>query len=45
MGTRIVTKTGYVLCMDVDNQYKRFFHYIADDMTMLNARVIRVLLN
>jgi hypothetical protein len=40
--TRIVTKIGYVFCVDVDNQYKRFFQYIADDMTMLNGRVIRV---
>ena len=42
MRTRIVTKIGNVFCMDVDNQYKRFFQYIADDMTMLNTRVIRV---
>ena len=42
MATRIVTKIGYVFCVDVDNQYKRFFQYIADDMTMLNTRVIRV---
>ena len=42
MATRIVTKIGNVFCVDVDNQYKRFFQYIADDMTMLNSRVIRV---
>jgi len=29
MATRIVTKIGYVFCVDVDNQYKRFFQYIA----------------
>lgn len=42
MAKRIVTKIGYVFCVEVDGLYKRFFQYIANDLTMLNSSVIRV---
>ena len=37
----MATRIGYVFCVDVDNQYKRFFQYIADDMGIY-SRVIRI---
>src|SRR5574344_1656327 len=39
---RIVTKIGNIFCVEIDNEYKCFFQYIANDMTMLNSSVIRV---
>lgn len=39
---RIVTKIGDLFCVEIDNQYKRFFQYFANDMTQLNSSVIRV---
>ena len=42
MTKRIVTKIGYVFCVEVDNQYKCFFQYVANDLTQLNSSVIRV---
>ena len=37
----MATRIGYVFCVDVDNQYKCFFQYIADDMGIY-SRVIRI---
>lgn len=42
MAKRIVTKIGYVFCVEVDGLYKRFFQYVANDITQLNSSVIRV---
>ncbi len=42
MGKRIVTKIGDIFCIEVDNSYKCFFQYVANDMTVLNSSVIRV---
>ena len=42
MAKRIVTKIGYVFCVEIDNKYKCFFQYVANDMTQLNSSVIRV---
>ena len=42
MAKRIVTKIGDVFCVEVDNEYKCFFQYVANDMTVLNSSVIRV---
>lgn len=39
---RIVTKIGDVFCVVIDNSYKCYFQYIANDMAMLNSSVIRV---
>jgi hypothetical protein len=44
MAKRIVTKIGDIFCVEVDNDYKCFFQYIANDMTVLNSSVIRVFL-
>ena len=42
MAKRIVTKIGYVFCVEIDNKYKCFFQYVANDMTQLNSSVIHV---
>ena len=42
MAKRIVTKIGDVFCVDIDNQCKRYFQYIVNDMEQLNSSVIRV---
>jgi hypothetical protein len=34
MAKRIVTKIGDVFCVEVDNDYKCFFQYVANDMTV-----------
>ena len=39
---RIVTKIGDVFCAEIDDQYKRYFQYVVDDMEQLNSSVIRV---
>lgn len=39
---RIVTKIGDVFCIVIDNDFKCYFQYIANDMKMLNSSVIRV---
>src|SRR5574344_437939 len=39
---RIVTKIGNIFGVEIDNEYKCFFQYIANDMTELNSSVIRV---
>ena len=41
MAKRIVTKVGDVFCVEIDNEYKRYFQYIVSDMTQLNSSVIR----
>jgi hypothetical protein len=42
MQKRVVTKIGNIFCVEIDNECKCFFQYIANDMTMLNSSVIRV---
>ena len=42
MAKRIVTKIGYVFCVEIDGQYKCYFQYVANDLTQLNSSVIRV---
>lgn len=42
MGKRIVTRIGDIFCIEIDNDYKVYFQYIANDMTVLNSSVIRV---
>lgn len=39
---RIITKKGDVFCVELFNQYKYYFQYIADDVSQLNSSVIRV---
>ena len=39
---RIVTKIGNIFCVDVDNRYKCYFQYIANDWELLNSSTIRV---
>lgn len=39
---RITTKIGDIFCAVIDNEFKCFFQYIANDMTQLNSSVIRV---
>ena len=40
---RIVTKIGDIFSVTLDNGNKRFFQYIANDLSCLNSSVIRVL--
>ena len=42
MANRIITKIGDLFCVKVDNDYKCYFQYVANDMTVLNSSVIRV---
>ena len=42
MAKRVTTKTGDLFCVEVDNDYKCHFQYVANDMTVLNSSVIRV---
>ena len=42
MVKRIVTKIGNIFCAEIDGQYKCYFQYIANDLTVLNSSVIRV---
>ena len=42
MAKRIVTKIGDIFCVEIDNEYKCFFQYVANDMSQLNSSVIRV---
>lgn len=39
---RIVTKIGYIFCVEFPNNTKGYFQYIANDYTLLNSSVIRV---
>ena len=42
MAKRIVTRIGNVFCAEIDNECKRFFQYVANDIECLNSSVIRV---
>ena len=42
MAKRIVTKIGDIFSVTLDNGNKRFFQYIANDLSCLNSSVIRV---
>lgn len=42
MSTRIVTKIGDVFCVEIDNECKRYFQYVVNDMEQLNSSVIRI---
>ena len=42
MAKRIMIRKGDVFCVEVDAEFKCYFQYIANDMTFLNAAVIRV---
>lgn len=42
MAKRIVTKIGYIFCVEIEGQHKRYFQYIANDLSQLNSSVIRV---
>ena len=33
MTKRIITKIGDIFCVEVDNDYKCYFQYVANDMT------------
>ena len=39
---RVVTKIGNIFCVEIKDQFKSYFQYIANDMSMLNSSVIRV---
>ena len=39
---RTVFTIGSVVCVEVDNQYKCFFQYVARDRSQLNSEVIRI---
>ena len=39
---RIVTRIGNVFCAEINNDHKRFFQYVANDLEYLNSSVIRV---
>ena len=39
---RIVTKIGDIFCVDVGDNHKRYFQYIANDLHQLNSSTIRV---
>lgn len=41
MAKRIVTKIGYVFCVELGNGTKGYFQYVANDLTQLNSSVIR----
>lgn len=38
---RIITKKGDVFSVKIDGKYKKYFQYIANDLTQLNSDVIR----
>lgn len=42
MQKRIVTKIGNIFCVEMDDKHKRFFQYVANDLSQLNSSVIRV---
>lgn len=39
---RIVTKIGDIFCVDIGDNRKRYFQYIANDICQLNSSTIRV---
>lgn len=42
MKKRYLSKLGDVYCVEIDNKYKSFFQYVANDISQLNSSVIRV---
>lgn len=42
MAKRIVTRIGNIFCVEIDNEYKCYFQYVANDKNMLNSSTIRV---
>jgi len=43
--TRYSSKIGDIYCVKLDESTKKYFQYIANDMTQLNSSVIRVFKN
>ena len=41
MAKRVITKIGDIFSVDLDNGNKKYFQYIANDLTQLNSDVIR----
>ncbi len=41
MGKRVITRIGDIFSVKINNQYKKYFQYIANDLTQLNSDVIR----
>jgi hypothetical protein len=41
MAKRVITKIGDIFSVELDNGNKKFFQYIANDLTQLNSDVIR----
>lgn len=41
MAKRVITKTGDIFSVILDNGNKKYFQYIANDLTQLNSDVIR----
>lgn len=39
---RVVIKIGNIFCVEIKNDYKCYFQYVANDWTQLNSTVIRV---
>ncbi len=39
---RFVSKIGDIFCVEIGNEYKCYFQYVANDITELNSSVIRV---
>jgi hypothetical protein len=39
---RVISKIGDVYCVKINDTQRKYFQYIADDITMLNSRVIRI---
>ena len=42
MSKRQVNRIGDIYCVEIDNEYKCYFQYVAKDATMLGGKVIRV---
>lgn len=42
MAKRVITKIGDIFSVELDNGNKKYFQYIANDLTQLNSDVIRV---
>ena len=39
---RVIIKKGNIFSVVIENSYKVYLQYVADDMTQLNSRVVRV---
>ena len=42
MAKRVITKVGDIFYVDLENGRRKYFQYIANDLTQLNSDVIRV---